>query len=237
MSAKCSTCGAEFETQEQLMAHAQRAHSVGGITKPAWPPKVNRRTYITYGAVGGFLGGIVLALVMMAAGQVLLGNGVAVVCSMGVALIGLQATSTPTTVLGLVIHFVAAILIGIVIAVLTLVVRNRARGRLAITNAKNGTAVGLLAGFAVWLVFGLPLMFLLMIPAMTDILMMMPMNGMPVSGAEAMMMLQNVMVPFVAAWFAGHLLYGAVWGATTGYAAATKAVVTGAAMTGAGATR
>ncbi len=221
-SETCQVCGATFQTREALMDHAAKAHPMG--TKSRWPPAVDRGTYLRWAALGGLLGGVAMALVMMAAGQALLGDGIAVVCSMGVALIGLQATSTPTTVLGLVLHFIAAIIIGVVIATVTLAVRNRFAGRLAITNAKNGTAVGVLAGFAVWLVWGLPLMLFAMAPAMVKVMaMMMPGSNMMMAEQDSMMMLQSVFGLFIAAWLVAHLAYGAVLGATTGYAAAKKA--------------
>jgi hypothetical protein len=190
-------------------------------SKPLWPPPANRGSFLRWGVLGGFLGGIGLALVMLAAGQALLGNGVAVVCSMGVALIGLQATSTPTTVLGLALHFIAASVIGLVLAAVALVVRGRLASRLAITNPRNGAGIGLLGGFLVWLVWGLPLMTLVLAPAMVQVVGMMMPGNMMMGEEEAKAVLAGL--GFNGAWFVGHLLYGLIWGSTTGYGAARKA--------------
>ncbi len=185
-----------------------------------WPPPVNRSNFLRWGILGGFLGGIGLALVMLAAGQALLGSGVAVVCSMGVALLGLQSTSTPTTILGLVLHFIAASAIGAVLAAVALAVRGRLASRFAITNARNGAGIGLLGGFLVWLVWGLPLMTFALAPAMIQVMGMMMPGNMMMGEAEAKAVLAGV--GFSGAWFAGHLLYGLIWGSTTGYGAARK---------------
>ncbi len=217
------------------MAHAREAHAAKA--RPLWPPAVYRATYLRWAALGGLLGGIAMAVVMMVAGQALLGSGIAIVCSLGVAVFGGAPTSMATTLGGLVIHFISAVIIGVAVALVTLFVRNRVRGRLAITNAKNGTGIGLLAGFVVWLVWGLPLMFVLLIPAMETVMMAMPMNGMAPTQAELMMMLQGVMVPLMAAWLLAHLVYGGVWGAVTGYAAGRRAIVPGKRISAAGASR
>jgi hypothetical protein len=218
----------------QLEDHTARAHPMGPA-KPRWPPKVSTARFLRWGALGGFLGGIGLAVVMLAAGQALLGSGVAVVCSMGVALIGLQATSTSTTVLGLALHFIAAIVIGVVLAAIALVVRSRLASRFAITNPRNGAVIGLLGGFLVWLVFGLPLMTFALAPAMVQVNGMMMPSNMMMGEEEAKAVLSGA--GFIGAWLAGHLLYGLIWGATTGFGAARKATLRAGAAVGTGITR
>jgi hypothetical protein len=218
-AARCSICGSTFDTNEQLRAHMGTAHPERS-GKPRWPPSVSRGRFLRWGALGGFLGGIALALVMLAAGQALLGDGVAVVCSMGVALIGLQATSTPTTILGLGIHFTVAIVIGVVLAAVALLLRGRFAGRFAITTVRNGAGFGLLGGFLVWLVFGLPLMTFALAPAMVQVMGMMMPGNMMMGEEEARAALGGA--GFIGAWFGGHLLFGLIWGATTGFGAARK---------------
>ncbi len=220
---RCSVCGATFETVSQLDDHEAKAHPMGAA-RPRWPPTLSRSRFLRWGALGGFLGGIGLALVMLAAGQALLGSGVAVVCSMGVALIGLQATSTPTTILGLGLHFVAAIVIGVVLAAIALAVRGRLASRFAITSPRNGAVIGLLGGFLVWLVFGLPLMTFALAPAMVQVNGMMMPSNMMMGEEEARAVLSGA--GFIGAWLAGHLLYGLIWGVTTGFGAARKATLT-----------
>ncbi len=234
MPEKCSICGAAFETKEQLLAHAGKAHPMP--VKPLWPPALNRGSYLRWAALGGFLGGIGMAVVMMIAGQALFQSGIAVVCSMGAILLGAQVAGTPPgTAAGFALHFVASIVIGVVIAAVTLLVRSRLGGRLAITNARNGTGVGLLAGFAVWVVWGLPLLFFLLAPAMVDVM------GMMMPGASSMMMAQEElnanMGYLLAAWFVAHLVFGGIWGATTGYAASHGASIPAAKAASAGVTR
>ncbi len=218
----------------QLEDHGAKAHPMGAA-RPRWPPMGNRSSFLRWGALGGFLGGIGLALVMLAAGQALLGSGVAVVCSMGVALIGLQATSTPTTILGLGLHFIAAIVIGVVLATIALLVRSRFASRFAITNPRNGAVIGLFGGFLVWLVFGLPLMTFALAPAMVQVNGMMMPSNMMMGEEEARAVLSGA--GFIGAWLAGHLLYGLIWGATTGFGTARKLSIRAAAPGGAGATR
>ncbi len=217
---RCSVCGATFDTKAELEVHSRTAHAMGPA-KPRWPPTVSTARFLRWGAVGGFLGGIGLALVMMAAGQALLGDGVAVVCSMGVALIGLQGTSTPTTILGLGLHFVAATVIGVALSAIALAVRSRFASRFAITNPRNGAAIGILGGFLVWLVFGLPLMTFALAPALIQVNGMMMPSNMMMGEEEARAVLSGA--GFIGAWLAGHLLYGLIWGATAGFGAARKA--------------
>ena len=235
MSVRCSTCGASFEDEGQLMEHATKAHPVR--TKPLWPPAVEHRSsYLRWAALGGLLGGIGMAVVMMIAGQALFDSGIAVVCSMGAVLLGAQAAGTPPgTAAGFALHFVASIIIGVVVAVVTLALRHRFHGRFAIVNARTGTGVGLLAGFAVWLVWGLPLLFLVLAPAMVDVM------GMMMPGANGMMMAEEELSAgmgyLLVAWFLAHLVYGGIWGATTGYAASHRAAVPAAKPVGAGTSR
>jgi hypothetical protein len=218
----------------QLEDHMASAHAMkAGASR--WPPKPSTARFLRWGAFGGFLGGIGLALVMMAAGQALLGSGVAVVCSMGVALIGLQATSTSTTILGLALHFIAAIVIGVVLAAVSLAVGSRFANRLAITNPRNGAAIGLVGGFLVWLLFGLPLMTFALAPALIQVNGMMMPNNMMTGEEEARAVLGGA--GFIGAWLAAHLLYGLIWGVTTGFGAARKTTLRAGAAAATGITR
>ncbi len=214
-------------------AETSSASAVG--VKPAWPPAVSTRAYVRWGAIGGFVGALFMALVMTVAGQAIVGDGIAVVCSMGVALIGLQATSTPTTILGLVLHFVAGTVIGIVVALVTLAVRNRFKGRLAITNMRNGLGIGLLAGFAVWLVWGYPLMTYVFAPAIVQVMGMMMPGSMMMAEEEARAAVAST--GFVLAWLVAHLVYGAFWGAITGIGAKRRTTAARPVTAGVGAAR
>jgi hypothetical protein len=184
---------------------------------PSTGSRIFNSTYLRWAALGGFVGAVFMALIMIGAGQALTGDGVAIMCSMGVALIGLQPTSAATTSLGFVIHFVMGIVIGSILAVATLAIRRR----LLITNAKSGLFIGLLGGFVVWLVLGLPMMLVVFSPAMVKVMVMMsPMStsstaDMMKAESDAMMMLNSVMGPLIAAWLVAHLVFGGVWGVIT----------------------
>ncbi len=57
-------------------------------------------------------------------------------------------------------------------------------------------------------------------PALVNVMGMMMPSNMMMGEAEARAALGGA--GFIGAWFAGHLLYGLVWGTTTGFGAARK---------------
>ena len=180
---------------------------------------MSRQDYLKWGVLGGFIGAIFMALVMIGAVQAAMGDGVAVVCSMGVALIGLQPTSTATTTLGLIIHLIMGIVIGVILVTASFVIGHQ----LLIKNVKKGVSVGLLGGFIVYLVLGLPILFYVMVPAMIQVLGMMGGAAtMAANEADAMMMINSLMAPLLGAWLVAHLVYGATWGAFVGHGATRK---------------
>jgi len=170
-------------------------------------------------------------VMMMATNAMGLG-ATAVLCSMANAVLGLPPNGSIGSVMaGFVLHLVDGVMIGVIVVAVTLGVK---RG-LLITNAKKGLAVGLVAGFLVWLVFGLPVLFFMMPTPMVDALsMMMPANGMTQAQvmAETMTMLQGMMGQLAGVFLIGHLFFGAGLGVLVGYGASRKAHATSMGTTG-----
>ena len=179
-------------------------------------------TYLKWGAVGGFAGAILMALVMMGATSAAGLGATAMICAMAAAVLGLPPNASATSIgAGLALHLIDGIAIGLIVVGVTLAVK---RG-LQIKNAKSGLLIGLLAGFVVWLVFGLPVMLFVMPPSMVDALsMMMPANGMTQAQVmgEAMTMLQGMMGMLAGVFLIGHLIYGAALGTIVGYGVSRK---------------
>jgi hypothetical protein len=183
---------------------------------------VTNSSYLRWGALGGLVGAVMMGVVMMmATGAMGLGY-TAMLCSMANAVLGLPPNGSMGSVAaGLMLHVVDGVAIGVIVLLVTLGVR---RG-LVMTNAKRGLAVGLLAGFVVWLVFGLPVLTYAMPTPMVDALsMMMPANGMTQAQvmSEAMTQLQGMMGQLAAVFLAGHLVFGAGLGVLVGYGVSRK---------------
>ncbi|MGI0085860.1 MAG: hypothetical protein ACREBQ_12335, partial [Nitrososphaerales archaeon] len=179
---------------------------------------LSNSTYLKWAALGGFVGAILMGLVMMG-GTASMGLGfTAMMCAMAIAILGLNpAGGMATTIPGLMLHLIDGIIIGLIVVAITLGVKRK----LLITNTKNGLAIGLLAGFVVWLVFGLPILLFAMPPAMAQVAgMMMPMKAgmtMAQADAEAMMMLQGMMGQLAGLFLVGHLFWGAALGTLVGF--------------------
>jgi len=160
--------------------------------------------------------------VMMMATDAMGLGATALMCSMANAVLGLPPTGNIGTVMaGFMLHLVDGVIIGVIVVAVTLGVK---RG-LLITNARKGLVVGLLAGFLVWLVFGLPVLVFMMPTPMVDALsMMMPANGMTQAQlmSESMMMLQGMMGQLAGVFLIGHLFFGAGLGLLVGYGASRK---------------
>lgn len=171
-------------------------------------------------AVGGLIGAVLMALVMMGATQAMGLGFTAMMCAMAIAVLGLNpanAGSLSVIIPGLLLHLVDGIVIGLVVVAITLGVKHK----LLITNGKNGVLIGLLAGFIVWLIFGLPILLFAMPHPMAEVAaMMMPAKpGMTMAQAEseAMMMLGGMMGQLAGVFLIGHLLWGVSLGAIVGF--------------------
>ena len=72
-------------------------------------------------------------------------------------------------------------------------------------------------------------------PAMVQVNGMMMPSNMMMGEEEARAVLSGA--GFISAWLAGHLLYGLIWGATTGFGSGRKATLRAGAAAGTGITR
>lgn len=179
---------------------------------------ISNSTYLKWAALGGLIGAILMGLVMMGATASMGLGYTAMLCAMAIAILGLNpAGGMATTIPGLMLHLIDGIIIGVIVVAITLGVKRK----LLITNTKNGLGVGLLAGFLVWLVFGLPILVFAMPPAMSQVAaMMMPVKAgmtMAQADAQAMMMLQGMMGELAGVFLVGHLVWGAALGTIVGF--------------------
>lgn len=174
-------------------------------------------TYFRWSFLGGFVGAILMVVVMLIAGMSMGMPQALLLRALGVSVLGIAPGDFMGTMLeGLIIHLItgtliiASILVGVTLAV--------KRG-LLVTNAKRGLWVGLLAGAVVYFVWGLPMLYLVMAPGAVKAVV----ATMGVSKAMAMGMLSTKIGSVAAAFFFAHLIYGASWGTITGYGAGRKA--------------
>ena len=174
-----------------------------------------------WGALGGLLGGLGLAGVMGITGN-LLGLPVTMLAVIAQAMLGISATSGGATGAGLAIHLVSSLLIGVVLAG-AVVGLSRASSKFSRaflpTSPGRIASTGLLGGFLVFLVFGLPLMFGVLVPTMQTLMTsMIEMMGAPASMAPSMATtkLNGWMPGIVAGFFIGHLVYGLFVGTLVG---------------------
>src|SRR5712691_9209744 len=197
-----------------------RSLGSGGAMSPG--ATVSSSTYLGWGVLGGLVGAALMGAVMMMATDAMGLGATAVLCSMANAVLGLPPNGSIGSVMaGFMLHLFDGVIIGIIVVAVTLGVK---RG-LLITNAKKGLAVGLLAGFLVWMVFGLPILVFMMPTPMVDALsMMMPANGMTQAQlmTEAMTMLQGMMGQLAGVFLIGHLFFGAGLGVLVGYGASRR---------------
>ena len=174
-----------------------------------------------WGALGGLLGGLGLAGVMAITGN-LLGLPVTMLAVIAQAMLGISATSGGATGAGLAIHLVSSLLIGVVLtgAVVGLSRASSKFSRAFLPTTPGRIAsTGLLGGFLVFLVFGLPLMFGVLVPTMHTLMTsMIEMMGAPASMAPAMATtkLNGWMPGIVAGFVIGHLVYGLFVGTLVG---------------------
>ncbi len=207
----CPACGMDFPTQAALELHAKTMHMHGTPSNPA--RSVRPARLLAWGALGGIIGGLGLAGVMAVTGN-LLGLPVTMLAVIAQAMFGVSAMSSGATAEGLGIHLLSSVLIGIV---LTVVVVGLSRASAGFSKAFFPTSggrivsAGLLGGLLVFLVFGLPLMFLALVPTMhTLVTGMIEMMGASPSMASSMATtkLNGWMPSILSGFFIGHLVYG-----------------------------
>ena len=218
----CAVCGADFPSREALKLHGKTGHPMEAPSHPARSIRVGR--ILGWGALGGLLGGFGLAGVMAITGN-LLGLPVTMLAIIAQAMFGISATSSGAMATGLAIHLFSSVLIGVVLSGLVMgLSRASARFSRVFFPASAGRVIstGLLGGFLVFLAFGLPLMFGILVPTMHTLMTnMIERMGAPPSMASSMATTKlNGWVPSIAAgFFIGHLVYGLFVGALVGVGA------------------
>jgi C2H2-type zinc finger len=175
-------------------------------------------THYKWGILGGFIGAVLMVLLMLAAGTSMDMPQAVLLRALGVGVLGIApADFTGTMLGGLAIHLInGTFIIAPILAAVTLAVKRQ----LLVTDAKRGLWIGLLAGAVVYFVFGLPMLYLVMAPAAVKAVAftmqlangMTPAQAMPTVKAMLMSKIGYVAVAF----FFAHLLYGASWGVLTG---------------------
>lgn len=218
----CAACGVDFPSREALALHGKTVHQMEAPNNPTRSIRAGR--LLGWGAMGGLLGGLGLAGVMAITGS-LLGLPVTLLAIIAQAMFGISATSSGAMGAGLAIHLFSSVLIGVVLTGLVIgLSRASARFSRAFFPASAGRVVsaGLLGGFLVFLAFGLPLMFGILVPTMHTLMTnMTEMMGAPPSMASSMATTKlNGWMPSIAAgFFLGHLVYGLFVGALVGVGA------------------
>lgn len=185
---------------------------------------ISYQIYLKWSFLGGFVGSILMVLFMSVAGMLLGTPKALLLRALGVGILGINPANFSATMLGgLIIHLVnGTLIISSVLLAITLIVK---RGIL-IKNAKQGLLVGLLAGFFVYVIFGIAMLYLVMAPAAVKTVAftmhlqggMTPIQVMPNVKAMLMTKIGYVAIAFLFA----HLIYGATWGALTGLGASRK---------------
>lgn len=228
---ECKACGIEFASKDELMDHAKEAHGGGMPVGRVAAQKSSLQTFVLWGAIGGFLGALGMVVVMMVAGT-MAGWPVTMLGVIGFALMGGSPTAMATIAIGLTLHLISSIIIGVVLGAVGygLLRSSSALGKLSPVNPVRGVSTGILGGIVILLVYGLPMLMLMLKPALLKIAMTMAamqisaMNpGMPPSqvatmaASMAQTMVGNMMPGMLAAFFIAHLVYGALVGVAIGF--------------------
>ena len=160
---------------------------------------------IAFGAIGGFVGGLVMIPFMMLTAIMAGMPANTVPVAMGLAFTGANQNDAMTSGLGM--HLLTSALIGIIFGAITSFV-----GKLRITSFGKGIAEGLITGMIAFVVLFVPISMMVMPPVLVE--MMMQMNP-SMTQQQAMGMLQQGMPMMMGIGVLEHLAYGAVLGAIT----------------------
>ncbi len=225
---ECKACDMEFANKDELMEHKKAVHMVDHASAKSVSPKL----FVLWGAIGGFLGALGMLVVMMIAGNAAAWP-VTMLGVIGFAMTGGSPTAMSTMAVGLVLHLISSVVIGAVLGTLGFFLTRAGpvvNRFLAPVNLSRGATTGILGGIAVFLVYGLPMMMLMLEPALLKIatnmatMQIATMNpGMPSSqvammAASMAQTIVNGMIPgLIASFFVAHLVYGIVVGVTIGF--------------------
>jgi hypothetical protein len=159
---------------------------------------------ILFGAIGGFVGGLVMIPFMMLTAIMAGMPANTIPVAMGLAF-GANQNDAMTGGLGM--HLLTSALIGVIFGAITSLV-----GKLRITSFRKGIAEGLITGIIAFVVLFIPVSMVVMPPVLIE--MMMQMNP-TMTQQQAMGMLQQGMPMMMGIGVLEHLVYGAVLGAIT----------------------
>lgn len=183
----------QFNSKEELLEHAPLAHGMKpGNMEMGSKGGFLKRIPIGGAIVGGIVGGILMAIIL-AAGGIMLGVGAGGMFM--VIGVGLGAGMMSATGVGLVLHFVVAIVASIIFGLAVYAIKPFRK-----LSTVRGLGLGALYGTIVYLVFFLPMAMKFLAPTM-----------MMLMGPKASMVLGTVLA---MAYF-GHLVYGLTLGYTT----------------------
>jgi hypothetical protein len=159
---------------------------------------------ILFGAIGGFVGGLVMIPFMMLTAIMAGMPANTIVVAMGLAF---GANQNNAMTMGLGMHLLTSTLIGVIFGAITASV-----GKLRITGFRKGIVEGLITGMIAFAVLFIPISMMVMPPVL--IKMMIQMNP-SVTQQQAMGMLQQGTPMMMGIGILEHLVYGAVLGAIT----------------------
>src|ERR687887_562229 len=157
---------------------------------------------ILFGAVGGFVGGLVMIPFMMLTAMMAGMPANTMPVAMGLAF-GANQNNAMMTGLGM--HLLTSTLIGIIFGAVTGTV-----GKLRITGFGKGIGEGLITGMIAFAVLFIPISMMVMPPVLMKMMMQMNPN---MTQQQAMGMLQQGMPMMMGIGVLEHLAYGAVLGA------------------------
>jgi hypothetical protein len=157
---------------------------------------------ILFGAVGGFVGGLVMIPFMMLTAMMAGMPANTMPVAMGLAF-GANQNNAMMTGLGM--HLLTSTLIGIIFGAVTGTV-----GKLRITGFGKGIGEGLITGMIAFAVLFIPISMMVMPPVLMKMMMQMNPN---MTQQQAMGMLQQGMPMMMGIGILEHLAYGAVLGA------------------------
>ncbi len=160
---------------------------------------------IVFGAIGGFVGGLVMIPFMMLTAIMAGMPANTMPVAMGLAFAGANQNDAMTSGLGM--HLLTSALIGVIFGAITSLV-----GKLRITSFGKGIVEGLITGMIAFAVLFVPISMMVMPPVLVE--MMMQMNP-SMTQQQAMGMLQQGMPMMMGIGVIEHLVYGAVLGAIT----------------------
>jgi hypothetical protein len=184
----CEQCGMEFESKDKLMEHA-RVHMGNKQVSSGNMTKYNARKVIGGSVAGAIIGGIAMAIILLAGASAM---GLPAATFFMIIGITLGSGMMSATAIGLIGHFVVAVVVGIIFGAVVLYARP-----LRLTSIGKSLGLGIVAGLVLYLVFFLPL-------AMTSFAKVMMM----LMGPKASMMMGSVL----AVGLTGHLVYGLIVG-------------------------